>query len=74
MEQFVLAIDPIEKKVGCVLLQAAYGTDYQSFNFETLFPVETWVLHPTPNLGLYRCDMTTLKRISSIFIEEAKVK
>lgn len=45
--------DPVEGKIGCVLLQAAMSGDPA---VAKMFPNEDWVLHPVP--GLQRMEAT----------------
>lgn len=71
-EKITLLIDPVEKKVGCVMLQAAYGSDYQSINFDILFPVETWLIHPTENLQLYSITLADVEKLSVYLKERIK--
>lgn len=40
------------KKVGCALLQAAYGTTINSFDLQR-FGVENWLTFPTKDLKVY---------------------
>jgi hypothetical protein len=47
----LLAYDIKERKVGCVLLQAAMGGDSALAN---RIPNEYWLINPTPGLQVYR--------------------
>lgn len=42
-------------KVGCALLQAAYGTSLNNYDLQR-FGVENWVLAPTETLKVYHVD------------------
>ncbi len=47
--------DMATHKVGCALLQAAYGTSLNSFDLQR-FGVDNWVLAPTDTLRVYTVD------------------
>jgi hypothetical protein len=44
--------DKTKGKVGCVLLQAAYGCNIDGFNLQK-FGIENWLLAPTNDLKVY---------------------
>lgn len=72
-EKLLLAVDIKEKKVGCVLLQAAYGTDYHSINFAALFPPQTWLLAPTPDLIVYSIAREDIEKFSRYLKERYQI-
>lgn len=49
-----LLYDPKLRRPGCVLLQAAMGCDHHLLG--RLFPAETWLAYPTPDMGCYEAD------------------
>lgn len=62
-----IVYDAVLMRPGCVLLQAFGGT-LGSLEFGMLFPSETWLLAPTPNMKLYSATDDELKKISEITI------
>ncbi len=46
----MIVYDCTQKQPGCVLLQATMGGTVP--DFDMLFPSETWLLAPTPDLNL----------------------
>jgi len=48
-----IVFSPKEMKPGCVLLQAALGGTVPNPRFGMLFPVETWLLAPVPDMAAY---------------------
>ena len=51
------------KRPGCVLLQAMGGNVP---NFSKLFPSESWLVAPTPDMKLYDVTPEQLKRLVEI--------
>ena len=51
---FTLVYDVELRRPGCVLLQVAMGGTVPSEIFQMLFPNETWLLAPTPEMKPYR--------------------
>jgi hypothetical protein len=49
-EVYKIAYDPVEKRPGCILIQAAMGGIVPGFT--SLFPTESWLLAPTPDMKL----------------------
>ena len=47
-----IAFDVKLGRPGCALLQASMG-GLTGDAFAMNFPPETWLLHPTPNMGVY---------------------
>ena len=45
-----LAFDPVLRRPGCPLIQATVGGDRE---LVSQFPPKTWLLAPTPGMGLY---------------------
>ena len=45
-----IAFDTKEMKPGCAIIQAVYGGDLGIAN---RFPVESWLIHPTPDMATY---------------------
>lgn len=52
-----IAYDITLMQPGCALLQAALGCDVSLVD---LFPTNTWLLHPTPNLRVYHIERSQL--------------
>lgn len=59
-DHMLCLFDLVEKKVGCVLLQAAFGgSNYIPNNVDT----HHWFLAPTPNMKLYKIPMSQVPQI-----------
>jgi hypothetical protein len=54
------------KRPGCALLQAMYGGDVPSQLFGIKFPVETWILAPTPSLAIYEVTEDELDQLAEL--------
>lgn len=54
-----IAYDAVLKQPGCVLIQAVMGGNIP--NFAALFPGESWLLSPTPDMKLYEVTEDQLK-------------
>ena len=48
-----IVFDPKLRRPGCVLLQSAMGGTLTNARLEMLFPVETWLLAPTPDMRAF---------------------
>lgn len=48
------------KRPGCALLQAAYGG---TPGIHRYFPVETWLLAPTPDMAAYEATPEQLEKL-----------
>lgn len=55
-----IAFDVEEMRPACVLLQAAFGCETKVAN---KFPVETWLLAPTPNMRVYNATPEQLEAL-----------
>lgn len=55
-----IAFDPKEMRPGCALIQAALGCG-TSIAHE--FPVGSWLLAPTPELGVYEVNEVELSKL-----------
>lgn len=65
IEKMRIVFSPSKRRPGCVLLQSAMGGDVPSEEFQQLFPAETWLIHPTDDMGAYPVDGEhTLERLS----------
>lgn len=58
-----IAYDGMLRRPGCVLLQAAMGGDVAAAE---LFPVETWLLAPTPDMAVYTVTREQLTKLVTI--------
>lgn len=61
MARRLIAYDPDLKRPGCVILAAAMGTDLQ---LPQLFPVESWLLAPTP--GMLRLPIDSDEQLQAL--------
>lgn len=59
-----IAYDAVLKKPGCVLIQAVMGGDIP--DFAALFPSESWLLAPTPDMKLYTVTEKQLTYLSAM--------
>lgn len=64
-EQFRIAYDTALKRPGCVLIQAVLG-GIDGWAFTSRFPVETWLLAPTPDMHVYAVTEAQLDRLAEI--------
>ena len=64
-----IAFDIKLMKPGCVLLQAAFGCDRGS-DFGRLFPAQTWLVAPTPDLKVYEVTTEQLEQLSQMVQEK----
>lgn len=53
-----LLYDVTIKKVGCPLLQTVHGCHESS-----RFPVESWFIHPTPDMRVYEISISEFNRL-----------
>jgi len=49
-----IAFDVNQRRPGCVIIQRLYGADLA--DFQRHFPVETWLLSPTPTMALFAVE------------------
>jgi len=56
-----IVYDAVLRRPGCVLLQSTLGGTI--CNFSKLFPAESWLLAPTPNLKLYEVTQQQLDKL-----------
>lgn len=72
----LLAFDFTLGKPGCAIIQAAMGADYDH-DFGVDFPSDTWLIEPTPNMGIYEVtddQYTYLSLISKLVIQGMTVQ
>ena len=62
-----LAFDFKRMKVGCPLLQAAYGG---CSRISQMFPIETWLLTPTKELQVFEISEEQLETLLKILEKE----
>ena len=48
-----IVFSPKLMKPGCVLLQVAFGGDVPREEFFRLFPSDTWLVFPVPDMAAY---------------------
>jgi hypothetical protein len=53
------------KRPGCVLLQAAIGGEFGA-RFHRLFPTESWLTKPTPDMRVYLATDEELEKLGEI--------
>lgn len=58
-----IVFDPKLCRPGCIILQAL-GGDVPSLTFHRLFPTETWLTHPTPDMKLFEVTGDQLEILS----------
>ncbi|TFG94606.1 hypothetical protein E4H12_14875 [Candidatus Thorarchaeota archaeon] len=58
-----IVYDPVLKRPGCALLQAAYGADGGAANY---FNIDHWLLAPTPDMALYEVTVKQLTQVVAI--------
>lgn len=63
-DEVIFCADTSVGKIGCVLLQAAYGG---SSALAHQVGTDRWLLAPTPNLRVYRAKKTDIPRIIQFF-------
>lgn len=68
-DSYTLAFDRELMKPGCALLQAALGG---TLGIANLFPSETWIVFPTPELKLYLLTKRQLLEVVSFVKGELK--
>lgn len=56
-----IAYDAKLKRPGCVLLQASFGCVEP--NLADLFPIDSWLLAPTPDLRVYSLKEDQLSKL-----------
>lgn len=54
---------------GCVILQAGMGGDPALAH---VFPVETWLVHPTPDMKVYELDDIQLQKLIEMVSQNQK--
>lgn len=71
--EYTLLIDLKSRKVGCPILQACAGVDYQSLelDYRLLFPPETWFLTPTPDARLVSGTKEQWQHLSAVLQGES---
>jgi hypothetical protein len=60
----VIVFDLVKRQPACVLLQVAYGG---SPGIAQMFPVEAWLLAPTPDMRAYEIPEDELERVVKAF-------
>lgn len=68
-----LVYDPVLKKPGCVLLQAAYGCNHNCEAFR-LFDTKDWLLSPTPDMAVMQGDFELWQKVAKITSENSLKK
>ena len=53
---FTIALDMVEKRAACVILQGMYSTTAPTEATSQLHGKDGWLVTPTPNLKLYEVD------------------
>lgn len=66
---YFIAFDADLMQPACVLLQAAFCGTVPNFSF--LFPTETWLVHPTNGMRLYKVTLSELDKLSELARETA---
>lgn len=66
MVTYRIVFDCKLRKPGCVLLQVAMGGDVPPRMFNDLFPAETWLVAPTPDMRVYCTTESELRAIASV--------
>lgn len=61
-----IAFDPKLRRPGCAILQTAFGGTIPSMTFGMKFPSETWLLAPTPAMGLFEVTEEELELLAGI--------
>jgi hypothetical protein len=56
---YTIAYDATLRRPGCVIIQAAYGTDADI----SLFPTESWLLMPSQDMKVYKVTEEQLKKL-----------
>ena len=69
-----IVFDPKLKRPGCVLLQVALGGEVPSELFSRLFPAETWLVYPTPGMGVFEASGEQLELLSHMAITSSSSK
>jgi hypothetical protein len=67
-----IAFDTKLRRPGCVLIQTALGGDVPQALFASLFPAESWVLAPTPDMQVYEATDDQLARLSELVASPGK--
>lgn len=53
---FTIALDMVEKRAGCVILQRMYSTTAPTEAATQLHGEKGWLVVPTPDMKLYKVD------------------
>ena len=67
-----IVFDTKLKRPGCALLQAAMGGSVPNFN--QLFPAETWLVSPTPDMHAYDVTESQLKQLVAMALRAIEPK
>ena len=67
-KEHILVYDPVLKRPGCVLLQAAMGATVRA----TKFPSESWLLAPTPNMAVYKISNEELQFLINMAVRDVR--
>lgn len=62
-----IVFDPVLRRPGCVILQAAMGGNVPDFT--SRFPAETWLTSPTPDMGCFPVNEPQLYRLIEMATE-----
>lgn len=61
-----LVFDPVLKRPGCVLLQAAHGVPWA--DMELTFPSSTWLLAPTPDMAVFEATPNQVQKLVAMAV------
>jgi len=73
VETFRIAFNVVDRKVGCVLVQAAARSTVPSGLFNRLFPSETWDVG-SEHLKVYLATREQLYKLATIARDAAKAR